>query len=266
MNQQTVKNIGKFKTGLIIGALIGVWSGGVWGALFGAGIGFFIQRWLHSILFGEGSAQVLFFKSTFIVMGKVAKADGRVTEHEIQFARDVMTRMRLNEEKRREAMGYFSEGKGADYDLSKVLRPLSLLIQRRSAVKIMFLEIQLQAAMADGEISANELQVIQEVCTFLKMSQQEMNQLLARMQAQQSFHSSSAGPSSQSMIAEAYKVLGVAADVGDAELKKAYRRLMSQHHPDKLVAKGLPEEMMQLAKEKTQEIQAAYDVVKTSRK
>ncbi|OUS23930.1 molecular chaperone DjlA ['Osedax' symbiont bacterium Rs2_46_30_T18] len=266
MNQQTVKNIGKFKTGLIIGALIGVWSGGVWGALFGAGIGFFIQRWLHSILFGEGSAQVLFFKSTFIVMGKVAKADGRVTEHEIQFARDVMTRMRLNEEKRREAMGYFSEGKEADYDLSKVLRPLSLLIQRRSAVKIMFLEIQLQAAMADGDISANELQVIQEVCTFLKMSQQEMNQLLARMQAQQSFHSSSAGPSSQSMIAEAYKVLGVAADVGDAELKKAYRRLMSQHHPDKLVAKGLPEEMMQLAKEKTQEIQAAYDVVKTSRK
>ncbi|EPJ43628.1 MAG: dna-J like membrane chaperone protein [Osedax symbiont Rs2] len=266
MNQQIVKSIGKFKSGLIVGALLGVWSGGIWGAIFGAGVGFFIQRWLHNILFGEGSAQVLFFKSTFIVMGKVAKADGRVTEHEIQFARDVMIRMRLSDEKKREAMGYFSEGKEADYDLTKVLRPLSLLIQRRSAVKIMFLEIQLQAAMADGEISARELQVIQEVCTFLKMSQQEMNQLLSRMQAQQSFHGSSAAPSSKSMIAEAYKVLGVAADVGDAELKKAYRRLMSQHHPDKLVAKGLPEEMMQLAKEKTQEIQAAYDVVKTSRK
>ena len=266
MNQQIVKNIGKFKSGLIIGAFIGVWSGGLWGAVFGAGIGYFILRWLHKKLFAEGSPQLLFFKATFIVMGKVAKADGRVTEHEIQFARDVMTRMRLNEDKKREAMGYFSEGKEADYDLSKVLRPLSLLIQRRSAVKIMFLEIQLQAAMADGEISPKELEVIQEVCSFLKMSQQEMNQLLARMQAQQSFHSAGAGPSSPSLIAEAYKVLGVAMDVSDAVLKKAYRRLMSQHHPDKLVAKGLPEEMMQLAKEKTQEIQAAYDIVKTSRK
>jgi len=90
-----------------------------------------------------------------------------------------------------------------------------------------------------------------------------MNQLLARMQAQQSFDGAQ---SSQVSIEEAYKVLGVSSDVDDAQLKKAYRRLMSQHHPDKLVAKGLPPEMMQLAKEKTQEIQAAYDRVKTARK
>jgi DnaJ like chaperone protein len=64
----------------------------------------------------------------------------------------------------------------------------------------------------------------------------------------------------------AYGVLGVTENATDAELKKAYRRLMSQHHPDKLVAKGLPEEMMRIAKEKTQEIQTAYDKVKKSRK
>ncbi|MDP6190123.1 MAG: DnaJ domain-containing protein, partial [Gammaproteobacteria bacterium] len=67
-------------------------------------------------------------------------------------------------------------------------------------------------------------------------------------------------------IAQAYGVLGVAAECDNKTLKQAYRRLMSQHHPDKLVAQGLPDEMMQLAKEKTQEIQAAYDVVKRARK
>jgi len=51
----------------------------------------------------------------------------------------------------------------------------------------------------------------------------------------------------------------------DAEVKKAYRRLMSQNHPDKLVARGLPEEMMKVATEKTQEIKAAYEQVKAAR-
>lgn len=262
MYQKMLQNIKKFRTGLIIGGLIGLWTGNVTGMLFGAAVGFFINRWLFNIVLGEGSPQALFFKATFVVMGKVAKADGRVTEQEIEFARNVMVRMRLDEEKKRQAMAFFAEGKEADYDLGKVLRPLSLLIQRRSAVKIMFLEIQLQAAMADGEVSPKELQIIQQVCTYLKMSQQEMDHLLQRMQGQQAFTEQS----SQSSIEDAYKVLGVTEQNSDAELKKAYRRLMSQHHPDKLVAKGLPPEMMQLAKEKTQEIQAAYDIVKASRK
>ena len=60
-------------------------------------------------------------------------------------------------------------------------------------------------------------------------------------------------------------MLGVEPDSTEAEVKKAYRRLMSQHHPDKLVAKGLPEEMMKLAKEKTQEISAAYELIKEAR-
>jgi DnaJ like chaperone protein len=60
--------------------------------------------------------------------------------------------------------------------------------------------------------------------------------------------------------------LGVKANISDSDLKKEYRKLMSQHHPDKLVAKGLPPEMMKLAKEKTQDIQTAYDKVRQMRK
>jgi DnaJ like chaperone protein len=215
MNQQIMQNLKRFRTGLIIGGVIGFLSGNLVGMGIGAMVGFFLNRWLYKILLGDSSPQALFFKATFAVMGKVAKADGRVTEQEIQFARDVMVRMRLDDEKKRQAMEYFSEGKEADFDLSKVLKPLSLLIQRRSAVKIMFLEIQLQAAMSDGEISPDELKVIQQVCTYLKMSQEEMNALLSRMQAQQSFHGSAGMPNSKSAIEDAYKVLGVSDDVTD---------------------------------------------------
>ena len=55
------------------------------------------------------------------------------------------------------------------------------------------------------------------------------------------------------------------AKCSDIELKKAYRRQMNQHHPDKLVAKGLPEEMIDIATEKTQAIKAAYDLIKQQR-
>ena len=54
-------------------------------------------------------------------------------------------------------------------------------------------------------------------------------------------------------------------NASDADVKKAYRRLMNQHHPDKLVSKGLPEEMMKLANEKTQQIKEAYERIKKSR-
>lgn len=275
--QEVGQNLGasllKYRSGIIIGALIGVYSGGFFGLIFGGVVGGFISKAIVNVLTGGVSPQAAFFKATFAVMGKVAKADGRVTEDEIQFARDVMARMNLSEERKREAMGFFSEGKDADFSIADVLVPLSRVIQSQASVKIMFVEIQLQVAMADGQMSPAELAVVQEVCTLLRMSGIEMAALMSRMQAQQAYqqqsyqqHQHFQQASEQSLLKEAYGVLGIQESNTEAEIKKAYRRLMSQHHPDKLVAKGLPPEMMQLAKEKTQEIQAAYDRVKTARK
>ena len=97
-------------------------------------------------------------------------------------------------------------------------------------------------------------------------SAQQLDLLIDMVKAQQHFAGDKPAAPTASSIHDAYKVLGIPADSTDADLKKAYRRLMSQHHPDKLVAKGLPEEMIKLATEKTQEIKAAYDMIKKSRK
>jgi DnaJ like chaperone protein len=66
-------------------------------------------------------------------------------------------------------------------------------------------------------------------------------------------------------MAQCYAELEVEATATDQEVKKAYRRQMSRHHPDKLVANGLPESMAQVAKEKTQRIQEAYEVIRATR-
>jgi DnaJ like chaperone protein len=276
-SQEAGKKLGtsliKYRNGIFIGALVGLWSGGFWGGIFGGVVGGWISRAVSKALTGPNSPQAAFFRATFCVMGKVAKADGRVTENEIQFARDVMARMNLSEERRKEAIEYFTQGKDESFDIAEVLIPLSRIVQAQAAVKVMFVEIQLQAAMSDGEISPAELVILKEVCATLRMSSQEMAALMGRMQAQHSYYQHSyeqhqhyQQASEATLLKEAYGVLGVQESDSDADIKKAYRRLMSQHHPDKLVAKGLPAEMMQLAKEKTQEIQAAYDRIKTARK
>jgi len=257
------------KTGLVIGGLIGLMFGGIFGLLFGGTLGYFAERAFRKVK--AIAPQQLFFRATFTVMGKIAKADGRVTESEIDFARAVMSQMRLNESARALAIRYFTEGKSADCDLEKVLRPLAIVLKNRFPVKLMFLELQLQAAMADGEMSAAELKVIETLCHHLAFTPVEMRAVVKRIRAAQAFakHAGdwdhATGQSHTSLLAEAYGVLGVSETASDAEVKKAWRKLMSQHHPDKLVSKGLPEEMLQLAKEKTQEIQSAYDRIRKAR-
>lgn len=273
--RQLATTLQQNSTAILIGGGIGLLTGGLWGAILGAGVLVALRQLVIKLMQGEHGPQQVFFRATFAVMGKVAKADGQVTEDEIRFATDVMDRMNLSGARRQEAIDHFNMGKAEVFELASVLNPLVRYIQNRTAVKIMFIEIQLQVAMADGELSAAELAVIQQVCALLRMSADEMAALMARMQAQQAFFQHSYSQHQQGqfrqpaddhvLLSEAYGVLGVSAKASDAEVKKAYRRLMSQHHPDKLVAKGLPAEMMQLAKEKTQEIQAAYDRIKSAR-
>lgn len=258
--------------GKLIGGALGFAIGGPIGALLGVAIGhgFDGKAALNWSELGNGAdagrVQTVFFTSVFSVMGHLAKADGRVSEREIGMARAVMQHMRLNRDQTEAAIRLFSEGKRPGFPLEEVLAQFKRECRQRMLYR-MFLEIQLQAAMADGAINADERQVLQRICAVLGIGEWELEQLEALIRMQQGRAGGAGGRTAprRDEVAEAYRVLGVEKSAGDAEVKRAYRKLMSQHHPDKLAAKGLPEEMLQGAQERAQEITRAYDVVKEAR-
>ncbi|WP_417348428.1 co-chaperone DjlA [Ferrimonas sp.] len=248
----------------------------IWGKVFGALLGFFFGRfagmilgaWLGHILVDKrrtpkaGPRQNLFFHTTFAVMGHVAKASGQVTSADIALASAVMDQLRLSGEARRAAQEAFREGKSSDYPLRERLKQLKLVMAFRRDLARMFLEIQIQIALSDGSIDDREQAILAEIANQLGFSQEELAQIISMIKGGRHYHSSGAqGPS----LEDAYKVLGVKASDDERTIKRAYRKLMAQHHPDKLASQGLPDEMMALARQKSQDIQAAWERVRQER-
>ena len=132
----------------------------------------------------------------------------------------------------------------------------------------MFIEIQLQAAYADGTLDPAEQRLLLEICKRLGIPEFAFRRLERMIQAERHYGRGTGGRSGRGAgptLNDAYAILNVKTDASDAEVKRAYRRLLSQHHPDKLVSKGLPEEMMKMATQKTHEIRQAYEQVKEAR-
>ncbi|HSN18868.1 MAG TPA: co-chaperone DjlA [Gammaproteobacteria bacterium] len=261
--------------GLLIGAVIGYMLGGVVGAVIGAFLGQSISvgvsrgGWSG---YDSGIAQQAFFNATFSVMGHVAKADGVVSENEIQAANAVMAHMNLDPAQRLAAIQLFNQGKSAGFDLDAALRNLRAACHGRRDLLGMFLQIQVHAALADGGVMhPAEREVLERICDALGISSYELSQYEQFVRAQQRFRGAGGAgtggmqPPRQDTLAAAYQTLGVAPTATDAEIKTAYRRLMKENHPDKLVARGLPENMIKLAQEKVQQINVAYDAIKSAR-
>lgn len=256
--------------GKLMGGSFGFMLGGPLGAILGVALGHQLDKAMRNIMndpeFGSGRVervQQAFFTATFSVMGHLAKADGQVTNNEIDLARRVMAQMQLNEEQRKVAINLFNEGKQADFPLDEALQQFRRECHRRHNLIHMFLEILISTAIADGQIDDKEHQLLLHISSVMGVSASAFEQLLRMVGAQQAYHQQGQSPANR--LQEAYEILGVEKTASDAEIKKAYRRLMNQHHPDKLVAKGLPEEMMKIATEKTQEIKEAYEHIKQSR-
>jgi len=261
--------------GKLLGGTFGYLLAGPLGAVIGAALGHNFDRGLAGSIrahFEPGAqerVQTVFFTALFSVMGHLAKADGRVSEDEIELARDVMRRMNLNEDMRRAAMRLFDQGKQPDFPLADILSQFRQECPRRRNLMQMFVEILLHAGYADGKLNSAERRVMEQVRQQLGFSIHEYKHIEALVRNARHFGGGGFAQepplSPQASLHEAYEILGVKANASDGEVKKAYRRLMSQHHPDKLVAKGLPEEMMKLATEKTQEIKRAYELIKKNR-
>lgn len=261
--------------GKLLGGTFGYLLAGPLGALLGAALGHNFDKGLGANLRGhfepgaQERVQTAFFTALFSVMGHLAKADGRVSENEIELARSVMQRMNLNDSMRKTAMHLFNEGKQADFAVDEVLEQFRVECHRRRILMQMFAEILMHAAYADGNVHPAENQVLEKVRQVLGFSRQEFQHIEALVRNARHFGGGGFDQeppvSAKASLNEAYEILGVPESASDAEVKKAYRRLMNQHHPDKLVSKGLPEEMVKLATEKTQEIKQAYELVKKTR-
>jgi DnaJ like chaperone protein len=255
--------------GKALGGAFGFMIGGPLGALMGIAFGHSFDRGLGSLGQGEWGEdqeriQAAFFTATFSVMGYIAKADGRVSPEEIRLAHAVMDRLGLDAEMRDSAKRLFNEGKSNDFPIDEVMDQFRREVHRRTTLIQMFLEIQLQAAYADGVMHPAEKEALVGICQHLGVPVSQLERLEEMLRAgfgQGGYDAATAKTSLQ----DAYRMLGVDDSVSDSELKKTYRRLMSQHHPDKLVSKGLPEQMIRDATEKTQQIKAAYELVKQSR-
>jgi len=258
--------------GTVVGGAFGFLLGGPLGAILGASVGHQFSKGLTGIETGETlnpgdqhRVQTAFFTATFSVMGHIAKADGHVSPEELSLANHVMNQMALTSDMRKTAINLFQQGKQADFPLDEVLAQFYKECHRRTDLLRMFLEIQLQEAFADGTLALSEEKLLLHICSQLRISRFDYERLKIQLQAQQRFQGSNSSygqkTPTKSSLQDAYGVLGLTPHASKVEVKKAYRRLMNQNHPDKLVAKGLPEEMMRLAKEKTQKISKAYQII-----
>lgn len=271
--------------GKIIGFFLGYkLLGGFFGGLLGVIIGHFVDKKLYELGSVASSIfrnkpltrQSLFMQTTFAVMGHISKAKGRVTENDIQLARNLMLRMKLDEASQKLAQNAFTLGKEESFPLRQAISEFREACGQRADLLRFFVEVQMQAALHDGQLDSKEQQILLTIAEILGMSRLQFEQMLAMLAAAQRFRSGfyhyqqqggyqQQGNYQQSYsgasLNDAYNVLGVSANDDQNTVKRAYRKLMNEHHPDKLVAKGLPPEMMDVAKEKAQQIQAAYDLI-----
>lgn len=261
--------------GALIGGTLGWTLGGPLGAMLGASIGSSMPgsaRVPSSPDRRPGAPppppddaeqrRVAFFVATFGVMGHIAKADGQVTEEEAQLAREVMTGLGLDAQDRNLAARIFNEGKSPRFSLDDALTQLVQVAGRRRNLLRAFVEIQIKAAWADGSVHPEERRILDHIGAFLGFSRAEMAQM-------ERVATAGMGPrraSPEEKLKEAYGVLGAERSASDDEIRSAYRRLMRQHHPDRLAAQGLPEEMKEEATKRTQEIQKAYQTIREARR
>jgi len=287
--------------GIVFGALIGaLLTRTFWGAVVGAILGQLVQQLLQQGFgtgqgysgAGQGSAGAgvgagarraipipeVFFRTTFELMGHVAKSDGRVSEAEIGAARRLMQELNLGPREVELAIDCFRAGKAAGYDADIGVERLRQACGRRPDLLRAFIELQVRAALAGSGMPPLARAILTRVAERLGMSALEFAYLEAALRSRQRANGANraaggagaggaggARPAAADTLAEFYAELQVDKNTSDQEVTKAYRRQMSRHHPDKLVANGLPESMAQVAKEKTQRIQEAYEGIRAAR-
>ncbi len=262
-------------TGKAVGAGLGFLGGGPFGLIVGAIAGHLFDRVIEKSRQGErGSLAQEHISALFRIMGHLAKADGRISEAEIEAAGKIMDGLSLNGERRQMAIALFGQGKQADYRLKPDVDRLEATLP--VAQQEGFIELLLQVAYADGKLQREEKKILRALTDAFDIPPYRFFWLKQRVKGEKGW--SGQAPKTEKArkqkvrmpiisrdLRRAYSVLGLQPEATDDELKKAYRRLMSEYHPDKLQARRASEAEMKSAKEKAQQIQNAYNLIRKQR-
>lgn len=250
---------------ILIGAFIGFLFGRLQGLVIGAALGYALNWYLQTRIIGSlRIVQSQLLDAAFSIMGALCKADRVVTRDEIRVAESIFDRLHLSGEQREAAKAAFNRGKSPGFDLDGAVDAFAGIARGRAPLIQIFLQVQLMAVAADGNVHPAEHEMLVRIARRLGLTERDVTQLEALLRA------ASAGPSAAGVppaqrLDDAYAALGLSSTASDTEIKRAYRRLISQNHPDKLASRGLPESMREIAEERSREINAAYDVIKDAR-
>jgi len=225
----------------------------------------------------RAKAQKIFFRTVFSLLGYIAKSDGRVNEGEIKLTKIYMEKMDLSSDQKNQAVDFFKEGADSEFQLKKILHSFKPLAEKNSTMTEILLVYLINLARADGLLVKSELDILHEVAEELKFTNIAFNHLLRMISSQNTFSNYRQNAEAEATqdqkskgyqndyLTVAYDALGISAQASNAEIKDAYRNLINQYHPDKLVGQGLPDFMIKAAAEHVKRIQVAYDYIKKFR-
>ena len=257
--------------GKLIGGVIGFLVLGIFGLIIGVFVGHMFDNGLvRTLRFASpeniARIQKSFFETTFLLSGYLAKSDGHISQQEVDHTEMIIKQMGLSVEQRQRAIELFKQGSSADFQLEPAINAFIEVCGRQRQIQQTLLFFLISLALADHTIDDAEQAALQKIASLLGVPPRALEQMMRMGQAQDHFHGTGgfkAQPGTS--LEDAYTALGVDKNVDDKSLKRAYRKLMSENHPDKLIAQGVPEDMIKLATERSQEIAAAYEMIKKSR-
>lgn len=251
-----------------IGFIAGYYFFGFFGALLGLIVGAFFDRMRA---YGSGGMnplrnamrQNVFLETVFIAMGKLAKADQHVSQDEIAHVELFMQKLGMTAEHRTQAIALFKRGADPAFDIEPTIKRFMAICGHAKDLKQVLLVYLIVTALADGHFHPAEEALLADIAGHLGYDQATFRQLMDMVLNQSRFAGGQVNTATA--LDDAYKALGVTKDSTDQEIKRAYRKLMSQYHPDKLMGQGVPEDMIVMATEQAKEIQLAYETIKKSR-
>ncbi|WP_347902325.1 TerB family tellurite resistance protein [Pseudomonas purpurea] len=248
--------------GTLIGAGAGFAIASIPGAMLGALLGQALDRRLQLQSLGHlrerlgGRAQLRNDELLFVLLGRLAKSDGRVVDGHIQQARQEMRSLEMTESAQKRAIAAFNRGKSGSDRLRGYLRRLRAQPFAAEGV----LRACWRMIWADGRVGANERELIAQWGRWLGWTPEQVQSLSAE-------HDPHRKPlvSSATAYKEAMLLLGVTVNSEPSQIKRAYRRLLSRHHPDKVAGTGASLMQVREATERTRELHSAYTLIRERR-